>query len=33
MESVKVKNLFLLECSMYSRVSSMAHASAVNMEL
>ena len=29
MESVKIKNLFLLECSMHSRASSMARASAV----
>ena len=28
MESVKIKNLFLLECSMHSRASSMARASA-----
>ena len=27
MESVKTKNLFLLECSMHSRASSMARAS------
>ena len=33
MESVKIKNLFLLECSMHSRASSMARASAVKMEL
>ena len=32
MESVKIKNLFLLECSMHSRASSMARASAVKME-
>ena len=32
-ESVKIKNLFLLECSMHSRASSMARASAVKMEL
>ena len=33
MESVKIKNLFLLECSMHSRASRMARASAVKMEL
>ena len=33
MESVKIKNLFLLERSMHSRVSSMARGSAVKMEL
>ena len=33
MESVKIKNLFLLECSMHSRASSMARASAVKLEL
>ena len=33
MESVKIKNLFLLECSMHARASSMARASAVKMEL
>ena len=33
MESVKIKNLFLLECLMHSRVSSMARDSAVKMEL
>ena len=33
MELVKIKNLFLLECSMHSRASSMARASAVKMEL
>ena len=32
-ESVKIKNLFLLECSMHSRASSMARGSAVKMEL
>ena len=31
MESVKIKNLFLLECSMHSRASSMARALAVKM--
>ena len=33
MESVKIKNLFLLECSIHSRASSMARASAVKMDL
>ena len=33
MELVKIKNLFLLERLMHSRVSSMARASAVKMEL
>ena len=32
MESVKIKNLFLLECLMHSRASSMARASAMKME-
>ena len=32
-ESVTIKKLFLLECSMHSRASNMAHASAVKMEL
>ena len=33
MESVKIQNLFILECSMHSKASSMARASAVKMEL
>ena len=33
METVKIKNLFLLGCSMHSRASSMARASAVKIEL
>ena len=33
MESVKIKNLLLLEHSMHTRVSSMARASAMKMEL
>ena len=33
MESVKIINLFLLECSMDSRARSMARASAMKMEL
>ena len=33
MESGNIKNLFLLECSMHSRASSMARASAVKVEL
>ena len=33
MESLNIKNLVLLECSMHSKARSNAHATAVKMEL